>query len=184
MAVSPIFHRSISYSFETGHLGAYCPAYNSRWDIFWNFYSDGGSSCSCLYSLLIGVFVNRTIKLKDIPSILLRSGVTAGAIMFVLGTVSAFGYVITREGIPQQLTVAATSAVHSPLVFLIIVQFILIIAGMFMNGSAVIILLAPILYPTIIHYGIDPVLLWRFDGSEPCHRHVYSASSSDFVRCC
>ncbi|MEG3064881.1 TRAP transporter large permease subunit [Acetomicrobium sp.] len=41
--------------------------------------------------------------------------------------------------------------------FLIIVQFILIIAGMFMNGSAVIILLAPILYPTIIHYGIDPV---------------------------
>ena len=115
------------------------------------------AAVAVFYSLLIGVFVNRTIKLKDIPSILLRSGVTAGAIMFVLGTVSAFGYVITREGIPQQLTVAATSAVHSPLVFLIIVQFILIIAGMFMNGSAVIILLAPILYPTVIHYGIDPV---------------------------
>jgi len=115
------------------------------------------AAVAVFYSLLIGMFVNRTIKLKDIPSILLRSGVTAGAIMFVLGTVSAFGYVITREGIPQQLTVAATSAVHSPLVFLIIVQFILIIAGMFMNGSAVIILLAPILYPTVIHYGIDPV---------------------------
>ncbi|MEG3064880.1 TRAP transporter large permease subunit [Acetomicrobium sp.] len=62
------------------------------------------AAVAVFYSLLIGVFVNRTIKLKDIPSILLRSGVTAGAIMFVLGTVSAFGYVITREGIPQQLT--------------------------------------------------------------------------------
>ena len=77
--------------------------------------------------------------------------------MVVVGTVAAFGYAITRAGIPQQLSQAATSLVKTPLIFLIISQVILLVAGMFMNGSAAILLLAPLLFPTVMKYGIDPV---------------------------
>ncbi|ADE56280.1 TRAP transporter large permease [Aminobacterium colombiense] len=115
------------------------------------------AAVTVFYSLFVGMVVNRTIKLKNLPSILLRSGVTSGAILFVLGTVAAFGYVITREGIPQQLTIAATSIIKTPIMFLIVSQVILVVAGMLMNGSAAIMLLVPLFLPTVRQYGIDPV---------------------------
>lgn len=115
------------------------------------------AAVAVVYSLVIGMFVNKTIKVKDMGRILYRSGVTTGTIMLVVGAVSTFGYVITRENIPQQLTVAATGAIKSPMVFLFMVQFILLIAGMLMNGSAAILLLAPLLAPTVRYFGIDHV---------------------------
>ncbi|HHY47556.1 MAG TPA: TRAP transporter large permease [Firmicutes bacterium] len=115
------------------------------------------AAVTVFYSLFVGMFIHKSIRLRDLPEVLLRSGVTTGTIMLVVGAVSTFGYVITREGIPQHLTVAATTIVHSPMVFIMVTQAILIVAGMLMNGSAAILLLAPILHPTVLRYGIDPV---------------------------
>jgi C4-dicarboxylate transporter DctM subunit len=109
------------------------------------------------YSLFVGLFVMKTISWKDLPAVFYRSGVTTGVIMIVVGAVSAFGYTITRAGIPQHLSQLATSYVHTPLVFLLISQVILLISGMFLNGSAAILLLAPLLLPSVKLFGIDPV---------------------------
>ena len=115
------------------------------------------AAVAVFYSMFVSIFVLKTISWRDLPGILYRSGVTTGVIMVVVGTVAAFGYAITRAGIPQQLSQAATSLVKTPLLFLIISQVILLVAGMFMNGSAAILLLAPLLFPTVMKYGIDPV---------------------------
>jgi len=115
------------------------------------------ASVAVFYSLFVGMCISKTISWRSLPEILYRSGVTTGVIMVVVGAVAAFGYSITRAGIPQQLSLAATSLVKTPLVFLLLSQGILLIAGMFMNGSAAILLLAPLLSPTVAKYGIDPV---------------------------
>ena len=115
------------------------------------------AAVAVFYSLFVGMFILKKITWRTLPGILYRSSVTTGVIMVVVWTVAAFGYAITRAGIPQQLSLAATSLVKTPLVFLIIAQVILLVAGMFMNGSAAILLLAPLLAPTVIQYGIDPV---------------------------
>ncbi len=115
------------------------------------------AAVTVFYSLFVGMCINRTIKFKDLPNILFNSSITSGSVMFVLGTVAAFGYVITREGIPQQLTVALTSAIKTQITFLLVVQIILLVAGMLMNGSAAIMILTPLLLPAVRQYGIDPV---------------------------
>ncbi len=115
------------------------------------------AAVAVFYSLFVGMFVTKTIKTKAIPDILYRSGVTTGVIMVIVGAVAAFGYAITRAGIPQQLSLAATSYVKTSMVFLAVSQVIILVAGMFMNGSAAILLLAPLLAPTVAKYGIDPV---------------------------
>ncbi len=115
------------------------------------------AAVAVFYSLFVGIFVTKTIKCRALPGIFYRSGVTTGVIMIVVGAVGTFGYAITRAGIPQQLSLAATSLVKTPMVFLLLSQVILLVAGMFMNGSAAILLLAPLLAPTVAKYGIDPV---------------------------
>lgn len=115
------------------------------------------AAVTVFYSLFVGMCINHTIKLKSLPDILLTSSITSGAVLFVLGTVAAFGYVLTREGIPQKLTMLLTSTIKTPLVFLLVVQVILLVVGMLMNGSAAIMILTPLLLPAVLRYGIDPV---------------------------
>lgn len=110
-----------------------------------------------VYALVVGMFVYKSITLKTLPEIFLRSGVTTATILFIVGAVACFGWVLTREQIPEHLTAAALSHVSSPLMFMLICNIILIFAGMIENGSACILLLAPLMFPIAVQYGIDPV---------------------------
>jgi len=110
-----------------------------------------------VYSFLVAKFVYKNLTVKDIMDTLLKSGITMATIMFIIASVSMFSFVLVRESIPQSLTNLALKYITSPLVFLFISNIIILIAGMFENGSAVILLLAPIFYPIAIQYGIDPV---------------------------
>jgi len=110
-----------------------------------------------VYSFLVAKFVYKSLTVKDIMDTLLKSGVTMATIMFISATVSVFSFVLVRENIPQSLTNLALKYITSPLVFLLISNIIILIAGMFENGSAVILLLAPIFCPIALQYHIDPV---------------------------
>ncbi|MBA7575829.1 C4-dicarboxylate TRAP transporter large permease protein DctM [subsurface metagenome] len=110
-----------------------------------------------VYSFLVAKFVFKNLTAKDIKDTLLKSGITMATIMFIIACVSVFNFVLVRESIPQNLTNLALKYIHSPLAFLFISNIIILIAGMFENGSAVILLLAPIFCPMAIQYGIDPV---------------------------
>jgi C4-dicarboxylate transporter DctM subunit len=110
-----------------------------------------------VYALFIGVFVYKSINARNLFDIFLRSSVTTATIMFVVGAVACLGWVLAREQIPEMLTAAAIANVHSPLMFMLICNVILLFAGMIENGSAIIILLAPLMFPIAMEYGIDPV---------------------------
>lgn len=110
-----------------------------------------------VYSLFVGMFIYKSIKIKTLPDIFIKSSITTATVMLVVGAVSCFGWVLTREQIPEMLTMAAIKNVSSPLGFLFITNIILIFAGMIENGSATILLLAPLLYPIAMNFGINPV---------------------------
>ena len=112
---------------------------------------------SVIYALIVGLFVLRTLNFRNLFNILLNSSVTTATIMFIVGGVSCLSWVLSREQIPEMLTEAALASVSSPLVFMLICNVILFFAGMIENGSACILLLAPLMFPISQQFGIDPV---------------------------
>ena len=112
---------------------------------------------SVVYALVIALFVLRTLKVKDLFKIFLTSSITTATIMFIIGGVSCLSYMLTREQIPELLTAVALGYVSSPIAFMLICNVILFFAGMVENGSACVLLLAPLMYPVAMQYGIDPI---------------------------
>lgn len=109
------------------------------------------------YAFLVGVVIYREIKLKKIIHIMTQSVVTTSTIMFILASAGLFGWILTREGIPQTVAQFFMSISDNPIIFLLLVNVFLLIVGMFMETNASIIILAPLLVPVAMQLGIDPV---------------------------
>jgi len=109
------------------------------------------------YAFIVGVFIYKEIKLKFLAEILSKSAVTTATIMFIISGAGLFGWIITRENIPMVVSEFFTGISDNPIIFLLLVNLLLLFVGMFMETNASIIILAPLLVPTAIQLGIDPV---------------------------
>jgi tripartite ATP-independent transporter DctM subunit len=109
------------------------------------------------YALILGLFVYREIKVSDIPRIFADSALTASVVMIIVGFAAMFGYALQLLQAPQKIAAALSDVSSNPLVFLLVVNLFLLVVGMFMETFAAIIILAPILAPVAIAFGIDPV---------------------------
>lgn len=110
-----------------------------------------------LYAFIIGAFVYREIKLDKIFNIFVSSGVTSAIVLFIIANAGIFGLVLSREGIPQMVANFFGTVTDNPIIFLLLVNILLIFVGMFMETSASVIILAPLLTPVAVAMGIDPV---------------------------
>lgn len=110
-----------------------------------------------VYSLLVGVLFYRKIKLRDLPTILTKASVTTAIVMIVIGTAGLFGFLINRLGIPRNISAFFEAANMNAIVFLIVVNVVLLVTGMFIEAAAAILILVPILLPVAVNLGIDPV---------------------------
>ncbi|MBQ3645371.1 MAG: TRAP transporter large permease [Synergistaceae bacterium] len=110
---------------------------------------------ACVYALIVGVFVYRDLKIKDIPMVVAKSAVGASVIMLIMATVSTFGYVLTMGQIPQKIASAMLSLTSNKYVLLLLLNIIVLIAGCFLNSSAAIALLTPILLPVMTAPGVE-----------------------------
>ncbi|HDZ73051.1 MAG TPA: TRAP transporter large permease [Aurantimonas coralicida] len=115
------------------------------------------SVIAVFYALFIGMAVYRTISLRDLLPVLHRSVISSTIILFVIAAAGLFSFLITRAGVPAAIGEWLGSVMEDPLYFLLAVNAFLFIAGMFIETSAAIIVLAPILAPVAISFGIDPV---------------------------
>ncbi|SEM50556.1 C4-dicarboxylate transporter, DctM subunit [Mesobacillus persicus] len=116
-----------------------------------------GSVVAVVYGLIVGLVIYREIKWRDLPEIFISSAVTSAVIMFIISCASVFGFILTREQIPLQISNAMLEISSNPIIILLIINVILLIVGTFLETSAAIIILAPILLPVVIAAGIDPV---------------------------
>ena len=115
------------------------------------------SAVAVFYALLVGMVIYREIGLRDIGKILRRSVISSAVVMFIIANAGMFAYLITRAGAPDLIGRWLVEVLQSPAIFLIGINLTLFAIGMFIETSAAIIVLAPILVPVAIHFGIDPI---------------------------
>ncbi len=115
------------------------------------------SAVAVLYALIVGMVIYREIRIKDLYPILRKSVISSAVIMFIIANAGLFAFLITRAGVPDAIGQWLKEVLQSPAIFLLGVNAALFVIGMFIETSAAIIVLAPILAPVAMHFGVDPV---------------------------
>jgi TRAP-type transport system large permease protein len=109
------------------------------------------------YSVLIGLFVMRTLKLADLPDILVRAGITSAVVLLLVGAAMAFKTVASLSHTPEMLAEIILGLSDNPLILLFLINLLLFIVGMFLDAGPAIIILGPILGPIFTAMGVDSV---------------------------
>lgn len=115
------------------------------------------SAVAVFYALVVGMVIYREIGVRDLYAILRKSVISSAVIMFIIANAGLFAFLITRAGVPEAIGLWLQEVLKSPAMFLLGVNAALFVIGMFIETSAAIIVLAPILAPVAVHFGIDPV---------------------------
>jgi tripartite ATP-independent transporter DctM subunit len=110
-----------------------------------------------LYSIFVGVFLHRELSWKNIPEILSESVKSTATIMIIICGAATFGYYMVWENIPSGIATFLTGITNSPGLMLLIINVLLLLLGMVIEGTAAMILLTPILAPVVLALGIDPI---------------------------
>ncbi|WP_114764858.1 TRAP transporter large permease [Vibrio rhodolitus] len=114
-------------------------------------------AAAVLYALVLGMFVYKQMNSKLLWSATKESVMASANVLLIICVAVGFSKFLTWEQVPQNLATWLTGAVESPFTFLLLVNLFLLIIGMFLEGNAVMIVLAPLLAPVAHSYGIDPV---------------------------
>ena len=114
---------------------------------------------SAIYAILVGMFVYKEIDLKKLYQLCLSSAITSAQVMILIAAASTFGWLLTVGQVPQSLAHFLTENFTTPGSFLLFLNILLLIVGMFMDGSSAIVILAPLLYPSAVAMGVDPIHL-------------------------
>jgi len=114
-------------------------------------------SLAVLYSLIVGFIILRSLKLKDLLIMLRHTATLTAAVMMIISCAKILSYVLTAFQLPVLLGAFFNSISSSPYIFLLLVNILLLVIGTFMDGGASVIIMAPILTPLAISFGIDPV---------------------------
>lgn len=117
------------------------------------------AAVSAVYAGFIAVFVYRDIKIKEVPKVLVDAAKVTTMLMFIIANAFLFAHVLTTERIPQLIAETIIAWGLAPWAFLIVVNILLLIAGNFMEPSAILLIMAPILFPIAMKLGIDPIHL-------------------------
>lgn len=110
-----------------------------------------------VYSIIIGIYVYREMKWSDLPEIFYKSALSTAGIMLIMALAALFGWVMTYAKIPQTILNLALSITHSKNLILLVVNMIVLVAGMFMESGAIQYILVPIALPIALELGVDPV---------------------------
>jgi C4-dicarboxylate transporter DctM subunit len=117
------------------------------------------AAISAVYAFVIAVFVYRDMSLRDVPRVLLGSANMSAMILYIITNAVLFSFLMANENIPQQIAAWITSVGVDWIIFLLIVNVLLLIAGNVMEASSIVLIMAPILFPVAVKLGIHPVHL-------------------------
>ena len=117
------------------------------------------AAVAAVYAGFVALFVYKDMTIRECPKVLLESGKLTIMLMFIIANAMLFAHVLTTEQIPQTITAWVVDMGLQPWQFLLVVNIVLLVAGAFMEPSAIILILAPILFPIAVQLGIDPIHL-------------------------
>ena len=117
------------------------------------------AAIAVVYLLFVQMVIHRDLSVRDLPRLFARAAPIIGGILVILGVAKALSFAIVDAQVPQALVQWFSDHVHSPYVFLILLNLALLIAGCLMDIFSAIVVLVPLLTPIAESYGIDPVHL-------------------------
>ena len=121
------------------------------------FAASEAAAVTTLYVLIVTVLIKKEIKLPHLPALMAEAMRLVGAILIILGAATALSNWLVDQEVPTKMFEFSTKHVHSGAVFLLLLNGVLLLVGMFMDIFSAIVILTPLLVPVAIGYGIHPV---------------------------
>ena len=115
-----------------------------------------GACIAVIYSLVLS-FIYRSIKVKQLPGILMDATRTTAVVMFLIGVSSIMGFVLSFAKIPAMVSSAMFGISDNPVVLLLMIAVVLLIVGCFMDPTPAVLIFTPIFLPIVMSFGINPV---------------------------
>lgn len=115
------------------------------------------AAIAAVYAFFISVFVYKDLKIKDVPRVLRNAAAMSSMLLYIITNAVLFSFLLTSEQIPQAMASWMAAQGFGVVVFLFLVNIILLVAGNFMDPSAIVLIMAPILYPVAVKLGVNPV---------------------------
>jgi tripartite ATP-independent transporter DctM subunit len=109
------------------------------------------------YAIIIGMFVLNTLKVSDLPDVLMRAAMTSATVLLLVGAAMAFKTVVSLSHTPEILAEFVLGLSENPLILLFLINLLLFVVGMFLDAGPAIIILGPILGPIFVDLGVDPI---------------------------
>lgn len=120
------------------------------------------AAVACVYGLILGVFVYRTLNLRGLINAFKSTVTNTAVIMFLMACANAFAFVITAERVPQHFAVWLTGITNDPTMIMLLMLVLLLIVGTFLDNVSALVLLVPTLMGIIKAVGIDPLYFGVF----------------------
>jgi tripartite ATP-independent transporter DctM subunit len=151
--------REILKAIAGASLGLITPLIVVGGIIFGIFTPTEAACIASLYSLILGLFVYRTIKFRDLPRILTENALLCSLTLFCVATASVFGWLLAYYNVPDVVAAHLGQFIQSPLLVFLLINVIFLIVGTFLDAIPAIIILVPMIYPIAMQVGIDPIHL-------------------------
>jgi len=110
-----------------------------------------------VYAFIVELFIHRSIKFSDVKKITVSSALTSATLLIIVAGATCFGRYLTLESIPGRITETVLMAVDSPIVFLLVMNILLLIIGMFIDIISATLILGPVFLPMLAAFNVDPL---------------------------
>jgi len=117
------------------------------------------AAVSCVYALIISMFVFKELKLNELRGIFIKSAVSSAIVLFVVSLSAPFAWFMTNEGIPAAIANGVLGAFSNKYIVFLMMNVILLFLGCFLETQSIILLITPILLPITVNLGMDPIAL-------------------------
>jgi C4-dicarboxylate transporter DctM subunit len=110
---------------------------------------------ACVYAFFVELIIHKSFKFSKVKQITVSSAITSATLLIIVAGASCFGRLLTLENIPGAITEAVLSTISSPVVFLLAINILLLIVGMFMDIISATMILGPVFLPMLDAFGVD-----------------------------
>jgi C4-dicarboxylate transporter, DctM subunit len=117
------------------------------------------AAMAAMYAFFIAVFVYKEMSLAEVPAVLLKASSMSAMILYIITNAAVFSWLLTSEQIPQSMAEWMTAQGFGVVGFLLVTNIVLLAAGNFMDPAAIVLIMAPILFPMSARLGVHPVHL-------------------------
>lgn len=158
-AVSVFSFAEVWRTFRRGILALGAPAIILGGILSGIFTATESAAVAVIYALVIGLFVFRQLKFSELPKLFLEGGITAAIVMFIIAMASIFSWIAAMENLPETLAGGLLGLTTDPVLLLLLINLVLLIAGTFVETTAALILLVPMITAMLPQLGIDMIQL-------------------------